>query len=77
MKIGRAERRYRKFKVRIRNLEFLSAVVKAIPSELSRRSRMSGDIHIFAGDLEHCRYWAKCVEYKTKKYSYQAKDMVA
>jgi len=72
MRINRAERRYRRFKVRNRNLVFLNVVVAAKPSELSRRSRASGDIHIFAGDYKHCRYYATCVEFRLKRYNYQA-----
>ena len=77
MSISSAERRHRKFRVRKKNLEFLGTVVGAVPSELSRRSLISGDIHIFAGDLRNCRYYAKCVEFRSKRYNYQAEDRVA
>ena len=78
MKISRAERRHRKFMMRRKHLEFLYVVMGMEPSDLTwaARSRQSGDTHPLANDLEYCRHWAKCVEYKTKRYKYQAVDMV-
>jgi len=77
MKISRAERRRRKFMVRKKHLDFLHCVLGWEVSDLAwkPRSRVSGDVHPLTNDLEHCRYWAKCVEYKTKRYNYQAIDM--
>jgi len=77
MKISRAERRRRKFKRRQKHLEFIRFVMKQDPSDMNwaAASRQSGDTHPLANDLEHCRYWAKCVEYKTKKRRYESADL--
>ena len=74
MKISRAERRRRKFKMRMKHLEFIRVVLKEDPSDMTwaAPSRQSGDTHPLANDLEHCRYFAKCVEYKTKKRKYES-----
>ena len=63
--------------VRKKHLEFLNVVMGMKPSDLTwaARSRQSGDTHPLASDLEHCRYWAKCVEYKTKKRKYESNDL--
>ena len=77
MKISRAERRRRKFKMRMKHLDFIRFVMKGDPSDLTwgAPSRQSGDTHPLASDLEHCRYWAKCGEYKTKKRKYESNDL--
>ena len=74
--ISRAERRRRKFMIRRKHHEFLHCVLKWDISDLvwAARSRQSGDTHPLANDMEHCRYWMLCVEYKTKKREQQADD---